>query len=797
MTRVPRLLITTAMLGAAAACSTDQITLGEGQSSSLNVRVYVDADGSGKYESGEDVAIQGATVTASGDDGDVTAMTDADGLATLQLSPGSYTLSLTATVPGGAVLATATNPTVVASFQGGTIAAEFRYSNLPGVLSGVIFRDDNANGSYDPGDDGIAEGVELTLLAGAPPGGDTVATTITAADGTFSFAGLRPGSYTLEVTPLGTMQVVGGTTIAVTVQADVPTSLPVEFTGNLIITIAEARASAEGTVIAIEGVITWQAQWDASIYFLQDATGGISAFDGSDPALQIGDSVRVVGARGSFRSEVQISPSSAPQVLGNVGEPAIRPVNATYINAGLFQGELVTITGTVDSLNVDGFDNQTVFLTDEEGVTFNVFGDARNGMASTDWTVSQTVDIVGVLGTDDRNTPAARLETRSIDDVTMPITIGAARGMTGDTVIVEGVVTWQQQWDSRVYFFQDATGGISVFDSDIQPTLRRGDRVRMRGEVSVFRGETQLSPVVNAQRIGQDVVPTARAVTAAEINAGQFQGELVAIAGTVDSLQVDGFDNQTVFLTDGAATTFTVYGDSRNGVGSAAWTVGQMVQVTGVLGSDDRNTLQYRVEIRDAADMVLTGDAAISIATARGLVGDTVFIEGVVTWQQQWDSRVYFFQDATGGISTFDSDVQPTLQRGDRIRVRGEVSVFRGETQASPVITVSILGQEAVPDPRTVTAAEINGSQFQGQLVKITGTVDSLQVFTFDNHMVFMTDDAAETFTVFVDSRNGVASTDWTTGVTVRVVGVLGTDDRNTPQPRIELRDAADRLEIP
>ncbi len=43
-----------------------------------------------------------------------------------------------------------------------------------------------------------------------------------------------------------------------------------------------------------------------------------------------------------------------------------------------------------------------------------------------------------------------------------------------------------------------------------------------------------------------------------------------------------------------------------------------------------------------------------------------------------------------------------------------------------------------------------------------------------------------------MDSRNGVASADWTVGAAVTLTGVLGTDDRNTPAARLEIRDSQD-----
>ncbi len=127
----------------------------------------------------------------------------------------------------------------------------------------------------------------------------------------------------------------------------------------------------------------------------------------------------------------------------------------------------------------------------------------------------------------------------------------------------------------------------------------------MLGSVGAFRGEVQMSPTA-VRIVESGFAPPPRTVTAAEINAGLFQGELVTVSATVDSLTADGFDNQTVFLGDGAGETFLVFGDSRSGVASTSWTVGAETIVSGVLGTDDRISnfpLPHRIEVRDLSDL--------------------------------------------------------------------------------------------------------------------------------------------------------------------------------------------------
>ena len=343
---------------------------------------------------------------------------------------------------------------------------------------------------------------------------------------------------------------------------------------------------------------------------------------------------------------------------------------------------------------------------------------------------------------------------------------------------------------------------MSVFDFDLSTLAGRdlmvGDSIRITGLSTSFRSEVQLNDITALQILATVAEPNARSVTAADINAATFAGELVTIDGTVLTVDTLSFGNQYVLLEDAAADTFAVFGDSRTGVTTASWEAGQTYAVTGVLGTDDRDPFPHRVEVRSTGDVVL-GGSVIDIADARTMDGEAVTVEGVVTWAVPFNSpmREVFLQDATAGISLFDFDLEAiagvALQEGDRIRVRGTVGSFRSEVQLGSATSVSVLGNEAVPAPREVTAAEINAGMFQGELVMVTGaTVVDVTVLSFGNQRVELTDASAGTFYVYGDSRTGVMDTDWTVGEVYTVTGVLGTDDRDTPAPRLEVRQTSD-----
>lgn len=604
-------LLPLALAALVGACDEETLSLEEGTPSTLEVRAYVDANGDGVFGAG-DVAITGATVTLAGAAGSISETTGADGLATFSdLTPGAYQASLSGTIPPGAVLASAVNVTVAAPFQGADLEAEFRFAFQPGTVSGVVFRDDDMSGDFDPAFDTPAAGIPVALVSGS----DTIQTTATGADGSFSFAGVRPGDYTLVLTPFETIDIVGGNTIPVTVTSTGTVEALVQFTGNLVIPVADARA-AQGSVVTVEAVVTWAPDYDTRVIFFQDATGGMSVFSfdiatlaGRD--LAIGDSIRITGLSTAFRGEVQLNDLSAIEILGTVAEPTPGVVTADEINAGTFAGTLVSIDGTVIDVDTLSFGNQRVLLEDAAGDTFPVFADSRTGVTAATWELGQTYNVTGVLGTDDRDALQHRVEVRSPADVIIGgslTDIADARTMDGATVTVEGVVTFAPSYDDRQIFFQDATGGISVFESDLATlaggALQMGDRIQLRGTVGSFRSEVQLGSVTSVVVLGNEAVPAPRVVTAAEINAGTFAGQLVTISGaTVTQVDVLSFGNQLVTLTDGNSDAFSVFGDSRTGVVETDWNVGGVYTVTGVLGTDDRDTRPHRIEVRQTSDV--------------------------------------------------------------------------------------------------------------------------------------------------------------------------------------------------
>jgi large repetitive protein len=185
--------------------------------STLAGAVFIDLNNNGVRDSGEP-GISGVTITITGTNAAAqvvnrSAASDASGnfvfIDLLTPNGAGYTLSepmQPAAYADGADAAgsaggTAGNDVVTAIHLAiNTDATGYTFGERGTTLTGVVYKDMNGDSVRDAGDPGIA-GVTLTLKDGS---NTTVATTTTAVDGSYSFAGLPAGNYTVvETQPVG------------------------------------------------------------------------------------------------------------------------------------------------------------------------------------------------------------------------------------------------------------------------------------------------------------------------------------------------------------------------------------------------------------------------------------------------------------------------------------------------------------------------------------------------------------------------------------------------------------------
>ncbi|MCP3981395.1 MAG: hypothetical protein GY716_19015, partial [bacterium] len=95
---------------------------------------------------------------------------------------------------------------------------DFGYGNATAMVGDYVWVDANSDGVQDPGESGIG-GVTLDLIDGS---GSVLATATTGVDGSYLFAGVAPGAYTVAVTDTAGLLASAGFTL--TASADFPSA---------------------------------------------------------------------------------------------------------------------------------------------------------------------------------------------------------------------------------------------------------------------------------------------------------------------------------------------------------------------------------------------------------------------------------------------------------------------------------------------------------------------------------------------------------------------------------------------
>ena len=227
---------------------------------SIAGKVYIDANNNGSPGTAE-AAIANQTITLErlGNTGAVaetwSAFTNSLGnYAFLDLpdaGTGSYRVTQTSGQPTGTLSGitsvgtlgggTATGLVVAVSqitgvaLNSGQNAVNYNFGEvLPASIAGKVFLDLNNNGTQQSGDTAFS-GVTITLSGTNDQGAITPQTTNTATDGSYSFTGLRPGTYTVTEggQPAGTRNglTVVGTGAATAGSATTPAVAPSVFSG--------------------------------------------------------------------------------------------------------------------------------------------------------------------------------------------------------------------------------------------------------------------------------------------------------------------------------------------------------------------------------------------------------------------------------------------------------------------------------------------------------------------------------------------------------------------------------------
>lgn len=203
--------------------------------------------------------------------------------------------------------------------------------------------------------------------------------------------------------------------------------------------------------------------------------------------------------------------------------------------------------------------------------------------------------------------------------------------MLGQTVTIAGRAANGSHTLSSRYFkvyLQDSTGGMQVFNFDLDKEVRAGDSLRVAGTLAIYRGQAQISEpqveIIPAPRR----VPRPRALHLTAENVDSYEGDLITITGHVLSKYSNDGGNMMDVIQDHSSLPLTVFvsHDSGNKFDFDYFSQGDHIRITGFLGQFDFEKPFdefYQIYPRSQADIHALG---LSNILFRYLVFATLFV---------------------------------------------------------------------------------------------------------------------------------------------------------------------------
>jgi protocatechuate 3,4-dioxygenase beta subunit/Ca2+-binding RTX toxin-like protein len=331
------------------------VNAGEYAPGTITGNVFADSNADGARQSGE-AGVSGQTVNLIGPDGQTviaSTKTDASGNYSFTgVVPGADSIQVVAgagtsfsptgtstTLPDSNVSAAGTKAVTITS-GGSAVVNAGEYA--PSTIGGTLFGDSNNDGVQQSGETGLA-GQTVQLIG--PDGVTVIATTTSSGTGAYSFSGIAPGTYTVQVVapPGSNFSPVGGSTT-------LPDST-VSSTGAQGVTVTSGSATTVNAGEYAHGTIAG--------HVFQDQNGdGVQETGDANVA---GVTVQLLTANGTPTGQTAVTDSNGAYSFNNL-IPGIYQVKVTAPAGDGFSPKGGDANLAVDSA-VDGTGTATVTLS--------------------------------------------------------------------------------------------------------------------------------------------------------------------------------------------------------------------------------------------------------------------------------------------------------------------------------------------------------------------------------------------------------------------------------------------------
>ncbi len=388
-------------------------------------------------------------------------------------------------------------------------------------------------------------------------------------------------------------------------------------------------------------------------------------------------------------------------------------------------------------------------------------------------------------------TTTSIISLRQNDADGVPVTLDEVKTVTGVVTIADGFGA------TGPAYIQDGTAGVAVYGSELVSLLSPGDSASITAKVGFYRGLTELvydGTNLDVTVFSNTQIPAPVTVSIAEILNQQWNG-VEALEGSLLWLNSVHFVETGIFeaninyhVTDQTDTLiFRVDGDISlvgNTIPAGA------VNLTGVLSqykSAPPYDSGYQLQPRFAEDVEeIISEPLITLRQndADGVpvtLDEVKNVSGIVTIGDGFGAAgPAYIQDGTAGVAVYGSEMVSLLSPGDSVSITAKVGFYRGLTELvydGTNLDISIYYNTQLPEPQTVTIADILNQQWngvealEGSLLEIDH-VSFVETGSFTANTNYLVTDQTDTLIYRVDGDVNLVGSAIPTSA-VNLIGVL------------------------
>jgi predicted extracellular nuclease len=181
---------------------------------------------------------------------------------------------------------------------------------------------------------------------------------------------------------------------------------------------------------------------------------------------------------------------------------------------------------------------------------------------------------------------------------------------------------------------------------------------------------------------------------------------------------------------------------------------------------------------------------SLPINVARGMVGESVIVEGTATmytggFYAGSSGAKFYMEDGTGGVQVYVTggagEVEVPI--GARVRVEGEVALYRGAVEIVPAIpqdveVIAPPSEGSSPAPVVVSLLQaVNDPEtLPGRLIQVEGTATRIEEFSYSYEMDIV-DEGGQLLSLYIDKLTEMLVEPLEVGRRYRATGILEVRD--------------------